>query len=79
MAMTSWTVADLAELTSKAIDLMAVAEPVYCEHCGIVEIAVVDKYCSACANEICEYLYGAYYDTLAEEYMEVLRVQEGLY
>jgi hypothetical protein len=51
----------------------------YCESCSIVPIGDGDTYCDRCANAIAEWLYAAYWDQLAEEYMEALRAEEGWY
>ena len=60
-----------------AVDIAA--EERYCEACGIVVVRAGDKYCVHCANDIAEWLYGAYWNARAQEYMEVLAVQEGWY
>ena len=64
--MCKWTIGDLALLTSAAIEL---AE--YCEHCGVVQIAVDDKYCDGCVNALVEYL--------AVRFDEQIAVDGGLY
>jgi len=51
----------------------------YCESCNVVSVKDGDKYCDRCANSIAEWLYAAYWDQLAEEYMEALRAEEGWY
>jgi len=51
----------------------------YCESCNVVSVKDGDKYCDSCANSIAEWLYAAYWDQLAEEYMEALRAEEGWY
>ncbi len=71
--LTSWTLGDMAELLAQQIEL----ETDYCEACGIVEVQN-EKYCGHCANDIVAWLYGAYWDTQAEGYMEALTLQEGL-
>lgn len=53
-------------------------EQVYCEHCGIVEINVGDKYCVVCLEEILDYLFDVY-GLLAEEHVERIAVEKGLY
>lgn len=76
-SLTRWTVGDVAELTELAIDIAARER--YCEACSIVAVKQGDKYCSRCANDIAQWLYAAYWDGLAQEYMEALAVQEGWY
>lgn len=77
MDMTKWTVGDMAELAELAMDIAT--EERYCESCGVVAVQDGDKYCDGCANSIAEWLYAAYWDQRAEEYMEVLRTEEGWY
>jgi len=64
---------DMAELVAKAMTQS------YCEACQVVEVDRNDKYCDKCAGDIAEYLYAAYWDGLAQEYMEALRAEEGWY
>jgi len=72
-SVTAWTLGDMAELVAKALTQS------YCEACQVIEVDRNDKYCDKCANDIAEWLYAAYWDGLAQEYMEALAVQEGWY
>lgn len=72
-SLTSWTLGDMAELVAKALTQS------YCEACQVVEVDRNDKYCDKCADDIATYLYAAYYDSLAQEYMEAIAAEEGWY
>lgn len=45
MAISAWTISDLAE---------------FCECCMVIEVNKHDKYCQDCANDVCEYLAELY-------------------
>lgn len=77
-SMTSWTQEDIAQLTEKALHL-ALLTPDYCDHCTVAAILPGEKYCRHCANIIAQQIYAAYYDALAQEYMEALNTEKGLY
>lgn len=67
---TAWTNRDLAELTSKAMELL-LADDIYCEYCLVVPIQEGDKYCTQCANEIVE--------ALAVRFNEQSSINQGWY
>jgi len=64
--MGKWTIRDLALLTVSAVEMVE-----YCESCGVVQIAVGDKYCDGCVNAVIEYL--------AARFDEQIAVDGGLY
>lgn len=66
--MTTWTIADLANLTEKCIEIN---EREYCEHCSVVPIADNDKYCIDCLQEML--------DDLAMRYNEQFLMANGWY
>jgi len=72
-SVTNWTLGDLSEMIAKALTHS------YCEACQVASIDRNDKYCDGCADDIAKWLYAAYYDQLAEEYMEAIAAQEGWY
>jgi hypothetical protein len=43
----------------------------YCEHCTVIAVHSGDKYCTQCAQEVCDALY--------EEYSEQLSLNNGWY
>lgn len=56
MSTTTWTVADLAELTSKAVQLAITDVEQYCEHCGVAQTPKPWLYCDSCAQSVVNYL-----------------------
>jgi hypothetical protein len=78
MAMELWSMEHVAGLLGYPL-VGSAALVQHCEACQVVPVKDGDKYCDQCANDIAQWLYAAYWDQLAEEYMEALRIQEGWY
>lgn len=70
-SMSTWTNGDLATLTHQAAVLLLTEDHDICEHCGVVPIAVNDKYCVLCLNEML--------DDMAMAYGENIAVEQGWY
>ena len=70
MAISTWTTADLAQMTQLAMNLDKVdSNQQYCNHCTVVLVTDTDM-CDSCINEVVAYLQAseeAYYARIAEE------------